>query len=87
MDNFENRHAKNRTSPPNEAKYIEAYNKLNKSANKKGDGLDVAAVTTKSGEKGYGLMKEEFNRGHDGEYHVVQDFIPIEELKKHMKSN
>jgi hypothetical protein len=82
----ENRHAKNRNSPKNEAEHIEAYKQLNKSANKKGDRLDVAAVTTKSGEKGYGLMKEEHNRSHDKEYHVVKDFIPVSEIKKQLKT-
>ena len=81
---MENRHAKNRRSPKNEADYIEAYKQINKSANKLGDGLDIAAVTTKSGEKGYGLMKEELNRSHDKEYHVVKDFVPVSELKKKM---
>ena len=82
---MDNRHAKNRPSPKNEADFIEAYKELNKSAKKTGDGLDIAAVTTKSGEKGYGLMKEEHNRSHDKDFHVVKDFIPVSDLKKKMK--
>ena len=80
-----NRHAKNRPSPKNEAAYIEAYKQINKSANRLGDGLDIAAVTTKAGEKGYGLMKEEHNRSRDKGYHVVKDFIPVGEIKKKMQ--
>jgi len=82
---MENRHAKNRTSPKNEAEHIEAYKQINKSAKKLGDGLDIAAVTTRSGEKGYGLMKEEHNRSHDKEYHIVKDFVPVSDIKKQMK--
>jgi hypothetical protein len=80
-----NRHAKNRPSPKNEAEHIEAYKQINKSANKLGDGLDIAAVTTRSGEKGYGLMKEEHNRNRDKDFHVVKDFVPVSEIKKKMK--
>ena len=77
---MENKHAKNRPSPKNEDALIAAYIKQNPSAEKK-DGLDVAAVTTRDGTKGHGLMPEKFNRSHDKEFHVVKDFIPDSKLK------
>jgi hypothetical protein len=85
MTTLENKHAKNRKSPDNEKTYTDAYRQLNPSANKKGDGLDIAAVTTRAGEKGYGLMREEHNRSHDRDFHIVKDFIPMSEIKKQMK--
>ncbi|MBR3888664.1 MAG: hypothetical protein IKJ32_06155 [Clostridia bacterium] len=78
---MENKIARNRTSPKNEKDYIEAYLKKNPAA-KKSDGLDVAAVITKSGVKGHGLLPEEINRSHDKEYHRVKNFIPDTELTK-----
>ena len=78
---MENKIAKNRTSPKNESEYIAAYLKENPSA-KKADGLDIAAVITKDGIKGHGLLPEETNRSHDEEYHRVKNFIPDSELKK-----
>lgn len=81
---MENKIARNRTSPKNESEYIAAYLKQNPSA-KKTDGLDVAAVMTKSGVKGHGLLSEENNRSHDKEYHRVKSFIPDSELKKNLK--
>lgn len=78
-----NRIAKNRPSPKNEDAYIQAYLKVNPTA-KKHDNLDVAAVITKSGEKGHALVKEGINRSHDEKYHRVEDFILDKELKKNM---
>ena len=83
---MENKLAKNRKSPENESDYINAYKQLNPSAEKKNDGLDVAAVTAKDGTKGYGLMPEEHNRSNDNEFHRVKDFIPINDVKKQMNS-
>jgi hypothetical protein len=77
---MENRHAKNRKSPKNEVKLIQAYIQKNPSA-KKADGLDVAAVTAKDGKRGHGLMLEKHNRSRDTNYHRVKDFIPDSKLK------
>ena len=77
---MENRIARNRKSPANEDMFIKAYLNRNPSAAKK-DGLDIAAVITKDGTKGHGLLSEEFNRGHDRDNHRVKDFIPDNELK------
>ena len=81
---MENRLAKNRTSPKKEDEFIAAYKQLNKSAMKLNDGLDVAAVTTKDGTKGYALMLEKFNRSKDRELHRTKDFIPLSDVKKQM---
>ena len=78
---MENKIAKNRPSPKNEDKLINAYLKQNPSA-KKSDGMDIAAVTTKDGVKGHGLMPEEYNRSRDSDYHRVKAFIPDSKLKK-----
>ena len=78
---MENKIGKNRPSPKNEADYIAAYLKENPAA-KKEDGMDVAAVVTKDGVKGHGLLPEDINRGHDKEYHRIKNFIPDSELKK-----
>ena len=78
---MENKIKKNRTSPKNEDDYIAAYLKENPAA-KKEDGMDVAAVVTKDGVKGHGLLPEDINRGHDKEYHRIKNFIPDSELKK-----
>jgi len=83
---MENKLAKNRTSPKNEDEFKNAYSQLNKSANKKADGMDIAAVTTKDGTKGHGLMPEKFNRSRDDSLHRVKDFIPDTELKKLINS-
>ena len=83
---MENRIAKNRRSPSNEAELIREYKNLNKSARKLGDNMDIAAVTTKNGEKGHGLLSEKFNRGRDKDLHRVRDFISDKELKKAMNS-
>ncbi len=77
---MENRIARNRKSPVNESDYIQAYIKCNPSA-KKADGLDIAAVITKDGVRGHGLLSEEFNRSHDRDNHIVKDFIPDSKLK------
>jgi len=78
---MENKHAKNRKSPSNEAVFINAYKKMNPSA-KRADGMDIAAVTSRDGTRGHGLMQEKFNRSRDTDYHRVKDFIPDAELKK-----
>lgn len=77
---MENRIARNRKSPSNEEMYIHEYLRMNPSA-KKTDGLDIAAVITKDGIRGHGLLPEEFNRCHDKKNHIVKDFIPDSELK------
>ena len=77
---MENRIARNRKSPANEAEYIQQYLKLNPNA-KKNDGLDIAAVIAKDGTRGHGLLNEEINRSHDKNNHIVKDFIPDSELK------
>lgn len=76
-----NRIGKNRPSPKNEDEYIRAYLEANPKA-KKEDKMDVAAVVTKDGTKGHGLMPEGINRSHDKNNHIIQDFIPDTELKK-----
>jgi len=78
---MENKIGKNRTSPKNENDYIAAYLKANPAA-KKQDGMDISAVITKDGIRGYGLLAEEINRSHDKDYHRVKNFIPDSELKK-----
>ncbi|MDR1247234.1 MAG: hypothetical protein LBK57_09435 [Clostridiales Family XIII bacterium] len=80
-----NKLAKNRRSPQNERELIQAYLQQNPNA-KKEDGLDVAAVITKEGTRGHGLMSEELNRSRDSRYHRVKNFISDEELKKAIKS-
>ena len=77
---MDNRIGRNRRSPANEDLYIQEYLKRNPSA-KKADGLDIAAVITKDGTRGHGLLPEEFNRSHDRNNHIVKDFIPDKELK------
>ena len=78
---MENKIGKNRTSPKNEADYIAAYLKKNPAA-KREDRIDIAAVVTKDGIKGHGLLPENINRGHDEDYHRIKNFIPDSELKK-----
>ena len=77
----ENKIGKNRTSPKNENDYITAYIKENPTA-KRQDGMDIAAVITKDGTRGHGLLPEDINRSHDNGYHRIKDFIPDSELKK-----
>lgn len=69
----------NRKSPANEEDFIQRYLKMNPSA-KKADGLDIAAVIAKDGTRGHGLLREEFNRSHDRNNHIVKDFIPDSKL-------
>ena len=78
---MENKIGKNRMSPKNENDYIAAYIKENPSA-KKQDGMDIAAVITKDGTRGHGLLPEDINRSHDKDYHRIKDFIPDNKLKK-----
>ena len=80
MINTKTRIGKNRPSPKNEKELIEKYKQKVKIANKK-DNLDVAAVITKNGEKGHGLLNQSFNRSRDDKYHRIENFIPDKELK------
>ena len=77
---MDNRIGKNRKSPANEELYRQEYLRKNPSA-RKADGLDIAAVITKDGTRGHGLLSEEINRSHDTNNHVIKDFIPDSELK------
>ncbi len=79
----ENRIVKNRPSPKNEDAYISAYLRANPAA-KRRDGKDIAAVTTKSGEKGHALLDPAANRSKDRDYHRGEAFIPDETLRKKM---
>ncbi len=81
---MENKIGKNRMSPKNENDYIAAYIKKNPSA-KRQDGMDIAAVITKDGTRGHGLLPEDINRSHDKDYHRIKDFIPDNKLKKIFK--
>lgn len=76
-----NRIGRNRKSPSNEEAFILAYLKVN-CKDKKDDNMDVAAVITKSGERGHGLLPQEINRSHDNKYHRIKEFIPDKVLKK-----
>ena len=58
-----NKIAKNRKSPSNEPNLISHYKRVVKAANKKNDKLDVAAVITKSGDRGHSLMAESKKKG------------------------
>lgn len=78
---YDNKLVKNRKSPSNEQDYINAYKAMNPKACKK-DNLDIACVTSKSGEKGHALIKQTINRSKDNEYHRGQDFISDKDLKK-----
>ena len=80
-----NKIVKNRPSPKNEKDYVDAYKKQNPSS-KKSDKLDVSAVETKNGEKGYALTNESINRSHDTNYHVGKDYISEKDLKKIIKN-
>ena len=81
---MENKIGRNRRSPKIEDKYIAAYIKENPKAKKK-DGMDIAAVVSKNGIKGHGLVPESINRSHDKRNHQVKDFISDVELRKKMK--
>ena len=81
---MDNKIGRNRISPKNENDYISAYLRENPAA-KKEERMDIAAVITKKGVKGHGLLPEEINRSHDKDYHRVKDFIPDSELKKSFK--
>ena len=81
---MENKIVFNRTSPPNEDKYVQAYIKLNQSAKNLNDGLDISAVKLKDGTTGYALLPEGINRSRDENPHRGKDFIPTAEFKKAM---
>ena len=85
MGKFPNKNVVNVKSPSNESALIGAYKEMNPRANKH-DGLDVSAVRTVSGERGYVLLPEAFNRSKDREVHRGQDFISKEALEKHIKN-
>ena len=84
---MKNRIAKNIPSPKNHDALVKAYIKLNPNGNKPNDGLDIAVVQAKNGEKGLGKMDEGLNRSRDKNFHRVQDFIPMEELQKVIKKS
>ena len=79
---MENKIGRNRKSPVNEEMYVQEYLKKNPKA-KKADSMDVAAVITKDGIRGHGLLQEKFNRSHDKDNHIIKDFIPGSKLKVH----
>lgn len=83
MKKYDNRIVQNRKSPRNEADYIAAYKELNPSS-KRSDGLDIAAVRTKSGENGHVLLDPKINRSKDDGYHRGKDFISDKDLKRHI---
>ena len=81
---YQNRLVTNRRSPKNERECVEAYIQLNPSAKRK-DGLDVSAVTTLNGEKGYALLDPSTNRSRDRKVHRGEDFISQSEINKKIK--
>ena len=81
---YENRKVVNVKSPANENELVRIYKDLNPKA-KRADGLDVSAVRTVSGERGYALLPEDVNRSKDRKVHIGKDFIPYSEIKKHQK--
>lgn len=83
---YPNKNVVNVKSPKNEAQFIAAYKEMNHRANKPNDGLDVSAVRTVSGQRGYVLLPEDINRSKDHGVHRGQDFISKEDLEKHMKN-
>ncbi|HNX16211.1 MAG TPA: hypothetical protein PKO28_02415 [Bacilli bacterium] len=85
MPKIPNRIVKNRQSPKNEKKYIEAYKSINPSAKKK-DGRDISAVTTKSGTRGHALLPKDINRSKDSSNHIGKSFVSDFKLKKEMKN-
>ena len=85
MGKFPNKNVVIVRSPKNEAELIRAYKEMNHRANRPNDGLDVSAVRTVGGQRGYALLPEEHNRSKDHDVHRGQDFISKEDLEKHMK--
>ena len=83
MKKIENRVVQNRKSPKNEDKYIDAYKEMNPAA-KRRDGLDIAAVRTKSGGTGHALLSSNVNRSKDNGYHIGKDYISDKDLKNHI---
>lgn len=80
---YDNKLVKNRKSPSNEQDYINAYRELNPKACRR-DNLDIACVTSKSGERGHALVNQSINRSKDNGYHRGTDFISDKDLKKKM---
>ena len=76
------KYVKNRKSPKNETDYIRAYKNLVKAARKSGDKLDVSAVTSFWGTKGYALLPQKHNRSRRGGYRRGKKFIPAKKLEK-----
>ncbi|MBQ9458257.1 MAG: hypothetical protein IJU64_07150 [Bacilli bacterium] len=76
--------ARNRKSPSDEKERVNAYLRLVPEAAKR-DGKDVAAVTTKGGIKGHGLMNQHDNRAKDRDNHRVERFVPEKEIEREMK--
>ena len=85
MKQYPNRNVRNVKSPKNEQAYINAYKEMNPKAKKPG-GLDISAVKTVSGERGYALLPENANRSKDRDVHRGQSFISKEDLQEHMKN-
>ena len=83
MTKYPNKNVVNVKSPKNEAECIRAYKEMNPRANKP-DGLDVSAVKTVGGQRGYALLPEDVNRGKDRNVHRGQDFISKEDIQKHI---
>lgn len=86
MGKFPNKNVVNVKSPKNEERFVEAYKEMNHRANKPNDGLDVSAVRTVSGQRGYVLLPQEVNRNKDRNVHRGKDFISMEDLKEHLKN-
>lgn len=84
MEKYKNRLVVNVRSPKNEAEMTRAYAELNPKA-KKPDGLDIAAVKTTNGERGYALVNPSINRSKDKGVHIGKDFIPKSEVEKQAK--
>lgn len=84
MKHYPNKIVKNVGSPKREGEYIEAYKELNPKA-RRHDNMDIAAVVTKSGQRGHVLLPEGINRSHDNNYHRGEGFISNEDLRKNMK--
>ena len=77
---YERVRARNRPSPVNEEKYIEAYKKIVPAANRS-DNYDIAAVVTAYGTYGHALMHYSDNRSRDDSFHDCLYFVSDDELR------
>ena len=75
--------AKNRQSPVNEDRLVEAYKKAYPISRLE-DNYDIAAVITMSGLIGHAMMYSSYNRSHDNQYHMCYNFITDDELVYYM---